>query len=182
MGRFDGISTFIRMIFDALGVQPQPWMGVVAFVLLVVFVGPSVKRSLSTTRARKLVVGLADLDADARRERSEQILRLVDDNPIGLVAITDEAMRRRQLPLAREAYRRLRLTGLLPDEQIRLEEALNGPMPRHVDQELATLERLIEAGAHERAAQRLARARTVFPTDARLAELARRLEQARTAG
>ncbi|NOY25311.1 MAG: hypothetical protein GXP62_05510 [Oligoflexia bacterium] len=177
VGRFDSISAVIRLVFDLVGVKPQPWMAYVGFAILLVLFGPSVRRSLATTRARKLVLGLADLDAETRTAQVAQILALVDGNAIGLIAITDEAIRRRQPSLAREAYRRLRLTGKQPVEQLRLEEALNGPLPRHLDEELETLERLLDAGAIERLNERLSRAIAVFPGDPRLTELARRVRQ-----
>lgn len=182
MGRFDAISTAIRFVFDAVGVQPRPWMGVAAFVLLALLLGPSVKRSLGAARARKLVVSLADLGPEQRQARSAEILSLVDRNPDGLVAIADEAIRRRQEPLAREAYRRLRNSGGKRRDQLRLEEELNGPLPRLVEEELDTLERLIAAGALERADQRLNRARAVFPQEVRLLDVARRIQDARRAG
>lgn len=177
MGRFDSISAVIRLLFDLVGVEPQPWMATVAFAALLVLFGPSVRRSMATTRARKMVLGLADLDAATRQAQVAQILALVDGNAVGLVAITDEALRRRQPTLAREAYRRLRLTGKQPVDQLRLEEALNGPLPRHLEEELETLERLLDAGATTRLNERLRRAIAVFPGDPRLAELARRVQQ-----
>ncbi|MCK6505877.1 hypothetical protein L6R53_21240 [Myxococcota bacterium] len=179
MGRFDFLTTAIRFVFDALGVTPRPWMAAVALVVLGLTLGPSMHRSLSTTRARKLVLGLADLDPAARQARSQQILSLVERNPDGLIAIADEALRRRQEPLAREAYRLLRNSGKRPREQLRLEEALNGPLPRHVEEEVAAVERLLESGALARAEQRLERARGAFPRDERLADLRRRLDEAR---
>jgi len=177
VGRFDGISMGIRMVFDALGVEPQPWMGMVGLVAFLILLGPSIRRTMSSSAARKMVLGMADLPAAARAARAREILAMVEHNPEGLIGVADEALRRRQRALAGDAYLLLRKTGKRPLEQLRLDEELHGPRPRHADTEAHAIERMLESGAHAAAQARLARARSAFPDDAELRALHERLHR-----
>lgn len=176
MGRFDAISTIIRMAFEAVGIQPQPWMAVVAVAAAMALAWPSLQRNARTARARKLVPRLVDHEPPARRAAVDEILRLVAGNPEGLVSVVDVALKNGQRPLAVRAYESLRTTPKAPrKELLRLDEALYGPPPRHPHEEEAAIERLLEAGALEGAATRCRRARAWFPTDQGLQHLEARI-------
>ncbi|MCB9777829.1 MAG: hypothetical protein H6742_04635 [Alphaproteobacteria bacterium] len=182
MGRFDGIGAIVQMVFDAVGIEPQPWMSAVFLGLAIVLVGPAAMKNIRTAQARKRVVRLNELSPTERPALQEEILGLVRGNPQGLVAIADEAARRRQRPLAVAAYQELRRGGDLPKEVLRLHEELYGKRPDHPEEEAAAIERLIDAGALDRARERLAVARSWFPGDDSLRALQDRLAAASGGG
>jgi len=177
VGRFDAFSTILRLALDSLGIQPQPWMGVAALSVGTILILPALIRNARTDRARKLLIGLLDLDADAREARVRKLLGLVEGNPHGLVSVADRALDRGHRAVALRAYEQLRRTPGAPRADVmRLDEKLFGPPPRHAEAEAAAIERLIEAGALLRATERLRRARAWFPADASLQALQRRLD------
>jgi hypothetical protein len=176
MGRFDAFSSLIRMAMEAVGLSPRPWMLPAAVLAVLILLGPTILRNIHTGQARKRVGRLSMLEAVEREAQTRAILDLVHDNPVGTVAIAEEAIRRGQLRLARLALQRLEQSGARPADQHRLREELDGPLPRNADLERVVIEQMIDSGAHERARARLGRARQAFPADPVLAALARRLE------
>lgn len=175
MGRFDALSSLLRMTLEAVGVAPRPWMVPLAVGLVLFFFGPTILRNIHTGQARREVMRLSLLDADARKARIEAIVELLRDNPVGLVSIADEALRRQQAPLARRAMEELQRRGDRPREVQRLREAIEGPLPRNLELELVTLEQLVASGAHEAARERLRRLERAFPGEPRLAALSQSL-------
>lgn len=176
MGRFDALTSLIRMLMEAVGLSPRPWMLPAAVVAVLLLLGPAILRNIHTGQARKRIGRLSMLDAPERQAQTLAILDLVRDNPVGTVAIAEEAIRRGQLRLARLALQRLQETGQRPADQHRLSEELDGPLPRNVDLERVVIDQMITSGARERARGRLARARIAFPGDPSLGELERRLD------
>lgn len=177
MGRFDAISTAIRWLFDLVGVQPRPWMGVAALALLLALAWPHLDRNARTAQARKLVPRALDGSPADRAATQARILDLVAGNPEGLVAVADAALRSNLRPLALEAYTALRaLPRARRADVLRLDTALHGERPHHPEQEAAAIERLVEAGALHGAATRCQRARAWFPDDPGLRQLEDRIQ------
>ncbi len=178
MGRFDAFSQIIRMAFDAVGIEPRPWMAVMAFLIGGVLLYPSLRDNARTARARKLLPTLIELEPDERTARAETIIELVEGNAQGLVSIADKALEHGHRPIAVRAYESLRQTKGAPRaDLVRLDEALFGAAPRHPEAEAAAVERLVEAGALLRAEQRMRRARAWFPQDPALAALDQQLRE-----
>jgi hypothetical protein len=171
MGGLGSLATAIEEILLDYGIHVPPWIGLaIAFGLIVLFL-PNIIKNAKVDKARRDMTRLQDLSPEDRDRERERILDMANDNPVGLVAIADEALRKHQTAIARGAVDRLRRTGKRPADLQRLERALDGDKPRHLLKEVIAIEHLSKAGAREAAAARLAAALLIWPDAPELREL-----------
>ncbi len=177
MGGLGTLATAIEEILVDYGIHVPPWIGLaIAFGLIAVFL-PSIIKNAKVDKARRDMLRIHDLSSPEERERERQrIVDLATDNPVGLVAIADEALRKHQTAIARGAVERLRRTGKRPDDLRRLERALDGDKPRHLLGEVIAIEHLLKGGALEAARKRLETALETWPDAPELTALERSLD------
>ncbi len=168
MGRFDGFLLLWERLMASLGIPPRPWLLPAFLLVLIALAWPLVRRTLQISRARKLLALAERCVGQERRDLQREVLSLVDDHPMGLVGVVEEALRRQQTSFAADALEALRATGKERVHLKRLEARVHGPPPTTIEGEVAAIERLLEAGLNHQAALRLDRARIRWPDDARL--------------
>ena len=161
----------IEEILRDYGIHVPPWAGLALALFLIAVFLPNIIKNAKVQRARRDMMGLQDLPPEERDRERERILDTASDNPVGLVAIADEALRKQQTAIARGAVERLRRTGKRGDDLRRLERALEGDKPRHLLKEVIAIEHLLKAGARDAAATRLAAAFLIWPEAPELREL-----------
>ena len=171
MGGLGTLKMAIEEILLDYGIHVPPWIGLaIAFGLIVLFL-PNIIKNAKVDKARRDMTRLQDLSPEDRDRERERILDMANDNPVGLVAIADEALRKQQTAIARGAVERLRRTGKRAADLQRLDRALDGDKPRHLLKEVIAIEHLLKAGAREAAAARLAAALLIWPDAPELREL-----------
>jgi hypothetical protein len=171
MGGLGTLRTAIEEILLDYGIHIPPWAGAALALFLIVVFLPNIIKNAKVDKARRDMTRLQDLSPEERDRQREQILDMANDNPVGLVAIADEALRKHQTVLARGAVERLRRTGKRPDDVRRLERLLEGEKPRHLLKEVIAIEHLLQGGARDAAATRLAAALLIWPDAPELREL-----------
>ena len=171
MGGLGTLKAAIEEILLDYGIHVPPWIGLALAVGLIVVFLPNIIKNAKVDKARRDMLRLQDLSPEERERERQRILDMANDNPVGLVAIADEALRKQQTVIARGAVERLRRTGKRPADLQRLERALDGDKPRHLLKEVIAIEHLLKAGAREAAAARLAAALVIWPEAPELREL-----------
>jgi hypothetical protein len=167
----DGITLIWERILGALGVTPAPWMLSAFMLTLAALSWPFLRRTLRISRARKLLAEAERTTGENRMAIQTQVIHMIGDHPMGLVGVTEEALRRQQTPLAVRALERLRATGKEPIHVKRLEAMVYGPPPTSIEGEMAAIERLLAEDLFDQATVRLSRARRRWPEDDRLAAM-----------
>jgi len=171
MGGLGTLATAIEEILSDYGIHVPSWIGLAMAAALIVIFLPNIIKNAKVDKARRDMTRLQDLTPEARDRERERILDMAKDNPVGLVAIADEALRKQQTAIARGAVERLRRTGKRTADLQRLERALDGDKPRHLLKEVIAIEHLLKAGARDAAATRLAAALAIWPEAPELREL-----------
>lgn len=171
MGGLSTLKTAIEEILLDYGIHVPRWAGLALALFLIAVFLPNIIKNAKVQRARSDMTRLQDLTPEERDRERQRILDMANDNPVGLVAIADEALRKHQTAIARGALERLRQTGKREADVRRLERALEGDKPRHLLKEVIAIEHLLKAGAREAAATRLAAALLIWPEAPELREL-----------
>ncbi len=172
MGRLGGITDTLSQLLEHAGITLPPW----AFPVLigVAFLGalPWLRQNQRTHRARLLVAEIAsERDAD-RQALKRQAIEAVAGHPVGLVGLADEALRKGLQDLAASALEELKKNGKPVLEIRRLQEAIHGPPPAHLEGELAAIEQLLSQGLPAAALKRVRRAQQHWPNEPSLHQLA----------
>jgi hypothetical protein len=163
MGGLGSLTSAIEEILLDYGIHVPTWAGVALALLLIATFLPNIIKNARVDKARRDMGRLQDLSPEDRDRERERILDMANDNPVGLVAIADEALRKHQTRIARGAVERLRRTGKRTADLRRLERTLDGDKPRHLLGEVIAIEHLLKGGAREAAAKRLAAALETWP-------------------
>jgi hypothetical protein len=171
MGGIGALETAIQEILRDYGIRVPHWAWSAMALFLIVAFLPNIIKNAKVDKARRDMTRLQDLSPEDRERERERILDMANDNPVGLVAIADEALRKQQAAIARGAVERLRRTGKRAADVQRLERALEGDKPRHLLKEVIAIEHLLQAGAREAAAARVAAALLIWPDAPELREL-----------
>ena len=179
MGRLSGLTDAVNSLLAEFGVELAPWMAPVFGLLLGALLLPMILRNDRTGRARKLIPRLVETSAAERDAARARILALVADNPVGLVVVAEESLRRGQVPLARMAVAALVRSGKRPADARRLLLELEGPPPTMPTEAALVVERLLSAGLLDEAERRLASAVARWPDDPELAAVEEHLDAAR---
>jgi len=174
-----GLAETISKLLVAFGITLQPWMAPVAVLAIMLVLLPHILRNMRTGRARKLLRQAAMVPGPEGSDLEQRALDLVDGQPMGLVAVAEEAIRRGRMALAREAVRRLADTGRQHAHLRRLRVELDGRLPATVDEMVLIIERFVDAGMVDEARGRLSRARRRWPDTPDLEALEARLSAER---
>jgi hypothetical protein len=179
MGGLGTLKTAIEEILLDYGIHLPSWIGLAMGAVLIALFLPNIVKNAKVDKARRDMTRLQDLRPEERERERERILEMAADNPVGLVAIADEALRKQQTAIARGALERLRATGKRAGDVQRLERALDGDKPKHLLMVFIAIEHMLTGGAREAAARRLALAFAIWPEAPELRELQARLAAAR---
>ncbi len=172
-----GIGMAVRALIQALGLRVPPLLAPLVAVAVALAALPFIARNLRIKRARTLVVELDHADAARRQEVLVELEALGRRDAAALAAACDEAISRGRRELATRLVRLLKEVGGRPADLRELVERLKGPRPAGTPMgEAIAIERLLAQGADGAARKRLAEARSRWPDDPDLAELAERLE------
>lgn len=182
MGRLSGFQEALTALLQSLGLSLPSWLGPALAGFVVLLALPNLMRNARVGKARRLMSTLSDLPPDQRKARHAEILELTGGHPVSLVAITEEALRRNQTELARQALTQLRQTKKRPRDLKRLVTKLEGDRPRLADGEIAAIENLLAQDLPEVARVRIAAARERWPDNTELIELERSIEAQRQDG
>ena len=147
-----GLGTLAKAIEEILldyGIHVPSWIGLATAAGLILLFLPNIIKNAKVDKARRDMTRLQDLTPEQRDRERERILDMANDNPVGLVAIADEALRKQQTAIARGAVERLRKTGKRTADLQRLERTLDGDKPRHLLKEVIAIENLWKAGARD---------------------------------
>jgi len=163
----------IGALAQMFGIELTPTrvMAVIAAVVLVL--SPAILRNMRTSHARTLLKESRVADGEARVALEDRVLAIVSGRKHGLVAVIEEAHRIRRNSLARRALVELReLIG--PTAEVRRLARLTdpNPLPASPSELGLQVEKLRDAGLSDKAASRLRRGLTRWPTDPWLQELA----------
>lgn len=177
MGRFGGITDTISQLLEQAGIALPAW----AFPLLIgaCFLGlmPMIRKNSKVHKARLLTAEIASEKTTDRAALKTQAIALVAEHPVGLVGLADEAIRRGIHDLAKRALDELKRHGRPLSEIHRLQEALYGPPPAHLEGEIAAIEQLMENQVLAAAHERLHRALQEWPDAPALRALSVRLNE-----
>ena len=69
-----GLSNIFQSLMTALGIENQPWIGPIVFVVLLALVWPYLQRNLKTDRGRQRIRGLADMPLPERQRAQDEAL------------------------------------------------------------------------------------------------------------
>lgn len=174
-----GIAQSVSRLLEAFGITLQPWMAPAVVLVLMVALLPLILRNMRTGRARKLLKEAAMVPGEQGRLLEQRALDLVGRQPLGLVAVAEEALRRGRTDLARQAIVHLGATGKARPLYRRLRAEIEGPLPASLAEMVIVVERLVDAGMLDEAARRLERARKRWPAAAELDTLDASIAEAR---
>lgn len=175
-----GITDALLQLLGALGVPIHPWTLPALALVVMGVLSPLILKNLKTGKARKLLKRARILGGAERQRLEAAALDEVGEQPMGLVAVAEEALRLGRKALAREAVARLARTGKARAHLRRLRREIDpDPLPATVDATVLVIERLLEGGLVDEADRRLGRAHGKFGAHNDFAELANRIERAR---
>lgn len=167
------LARFLQDIFDVMGLPP--WAGAAAVFAVLLLALPWILRNRRTDLARRALRASDKLKGDERVAAERKALTMVAGHPMGLLVVAEEAHKLGRDGLARDAIAQLRATGKLVAELRTIERAVEGPMPATVDEAVLTIERLIDAGMRDVAAEKLARFQTRWPSEPELLAVGTRI-------
>ncbi|RME28054.1 MAG: hypothetical protein D6798_03320 [Deltaproteobacteria bacterium] len=173
-----GMAKGLMMLLASLGV-PTWVLPAVAFGALALML-PRLMQTMEEDRPRRMVKRAWIEDGEKQREIEREALQRASGSPTALAALAREAIQQGRRSLAEAAIERLRQTGTADAEVQRLEQAMNGPLPATSMEAAIIIERLLDNGLLSLAEAKLARFRGAWPDDTELAELAARVEAARS--
>jgi hypothetical protein len=171
-----GLSNIFQSLLTALGIENQPWIGPIVFVVLLALIWPYLQRNLKTDRGRQRIRGLADMPLPERQKAQDEALQMIGEEPDGLVALADESLRQGDRDYARRVVDRLKATGKKKDHVRRLDALLVDRNLQLPEQTVIAVERLLDTGLLEPARQRLAPALERWPDHPELLALRARIE------
>ncbi len=161
---------------QSLGV-PHWAVGLVFFLGLFAVIAQSIKGG-PAARARGMIQRASVQPAPIRTQQERAALELVKDDPNGLLAIAQEAITRDSKATARLALERTLQLNARNAVARRMLAELEGRPTLRLEAELVAIRNLLDEGLDGMAKQRLARAQGLWPDEAGLEELARRLDPA----
>ncbi len=174
MGRLKGLAEGLASLLDAMGIVLPPWGFPLLALMLLALVFPLLRRNHRTGRARRRLQTALYSSAAERSRLETEALELVQGNPVGLVVVADEAIRRGRRQLARRALEQLEATGRRLHDTRRLERDLYGTPCATPEEEILAIEHLLEEGILGRAAERLEKARQRWPHNQALESMQRK--------
>lgn len=169
------MKQLLDLIPTMLGVSLPPWAVPVALLMLGLILWPLIRGNLRTDEARKLVRRAARERGPERERLGREALRNVEGRPTGLLVVAEAAHAAGMDELAKDALRRLRATGKMPEHVLRLERAVFGHQPGTPEEALLTIERLLESGAVAAARERWRAARQRWPGHVELNAIGERI-------
>lgn len=176
-----GLAKTISLLLSALGLQTSPWVLPAIIVVAALVLWPTIQKSQKVDRAVKTVRSTSARAAADRERIGQEALSAVQDDPIGLVQVAEEAVRVGDKALARAAVARLMETGKRPQDARRILRSLEADAPRLPVEVAVRVEPLLDAGMLAEARRRLEDGLARWPQDADLLELKQRLDQAESA-
>ena len=170
-----GMTEALDALLGGFGLELPPWLLPALIGIAFLFLLPHIRQNHRTSQARKAIRAFAndgDPDPDGARAK---ILSMAGPQPLGLIGVADEAIRRGLVQLARDATDRLEETGKRRTDLLRLRAALDGPIPAHLEGELAAIENFIDHALYGAAKERIQRSRNYWPSSAALDALEQRI-------
>lgn len=158
-----GLPALFQSILSMIGLKNAPWAGPLIFMVILALALPMMQKNAGTDKARRKLRALNDMPAAERPKHYDEIMAMVQENPEGLVALADEALRSNNKEFALKAVERLKATGKRADHVRRIERALEPPGPAMPEQAAIAIERLLETGMLEEAGKRLNVAQAKWP-------------------
>lgn len=179
------MGALVKLIADLLrlvgvGSLP-PWGGPAILLALFALAWPFIRMNATTDDARRILKHAARERGESRARMEQEALEKVGDRPNGLVAIAQIALEQGRRALAEQAVAKLRATGKLLPELRKLERALEPPLPALASEACIVIEHMLETGAVESAAERVAQARRKWTFDEEVEALEARV-RARVGG
>lgn len=171
MGGMGGITEALGQLLGAAGLELSPWTLPSLMLIVMGVLLPRLLRNMNTSQARKYLRRSRIAEGEERAELEAKALGLVDENPAGLLAVAEEALRINRKALARDALGRLRQLETIPKPvrrearrvQLELEgDALGGASTPEAF--LIHVEKLVENGMLEEARRKLGHARRRWPS------------------
>lgn len=172
-----GLENLLRNLLTDLGLENQPWIGPVLFVVVLTLIWPYLMKTIDTDRGRRRLKGMSDLPLPERQKAQQEALELVGDDPDGLIAVIDESIRQNDKDFAKVGLERLKATGKKRDHVRRIESALQDRNLQLPEQTVIAVERLIESAMYESAKERLTPAIARWPEHEELKALAARVDE-----
>ena len=168
MGR---LKSLLEQLLGNLGVELPPWAIPACLLLLFVLLFPLIRRSHRSGKARKILARARYAPAAQRLQMERQVLEMVGQDPVGLMVVAEEALRRGRSALAHEATERLRATGKRPADLQKLLRQLDTGPHTTLPEEILAIQNLRREGLTERARERWERAVTRWPQATELERL-----------
>jgi len=173
MGGMGGMLDAVGALAQMLGIELTPTRVMAAIIGIVVVLSPAILRNMRTSHARTVLKESRFVEGDARAALDDRVLEMVKGRKEGLVAVIEEAHRMRRNDLARRALVELRaLTGATSEVKRLARLTDPNPLPASPAELGLQVEKLRDAGLHDKAADRLRRGLNRWPHDAWLQELA----------
>lgn len=175
MGR--GITEFLQALFIFLPAWTYPF---VVAALLAVFL-PVYFNVIRIKQVRSRVKRSVRAPIEQKAAHLRVAFYLARGRPRRLVALADEAIRFKLEPVWKRALAELEATGKMSADLQQLREKVSPErkIPVHPLEEVARVQQMLEAGAVERARERLEEALEVFPDDPELLSLVTEVDRAR---
>lgn len=171
------MSDVLTSILKMLGLENYPWIGPALLILILAIALPYVQKNVNTDRGRSRIKRMSELPLPERQKVQQEALEIAGDDPDGLIALADEAIRQGDKVYARQVLERLKATGQKRDHVRRLERLLDDTKLQLPEQTIVAVERMIESGMIEEARKRLAPALERWPDHAELRALEQRLSE-----
>lgn len=170
------MKDLLNNVLQLVGLQGQPWVGPVLLIALLALAWPYLHKTIDTDAGRRKLRGMSDLPLPERRKVQAEALEIVGEDPDGLIAIADEAIRAGEKEYAKSVLEKLRSTGKKKDHVRRLEQLLEDRSLQLPEQTVIAVERMIESGMLEGARVRLAPALERWPDHPELLALKAQLD------
>jgi hypothetical protein len=170
-----GITAALKGLEDVLGLPP--WAVGLIFVGVLYLIFSQIMKGGPAARARGLVVRAAVAEARARVTMEAEALKLVWDDPLGLLVVGQEALRRGSKGTAEKAVARLKDIGAEPDKTRALAEQVQGRPTARPEGEIVAIRNMIENELWDMARERVARARATWPDEEAFVDLAARVPE-----
>ncbi len=173
-----GLPALVQSLLAMVGLKNAPWVGPLIFMVLIALALPMMEKNAGTNKARRLLRALSDMPAAERSKHHDEILAIVKENPEGLVALADEALKNGNVEFTTKCVAQLKVLGKRADHVRRLERAMAPPAgPALPEQAALAIERLLERGLLEEAGTRLNAALAKWPGHVELVDLERQLRE-----
>jgi len=167
----------IGKVFQGLESMGVPhWVVGLLFFGSIIILLSYIFRHLPLSRARRLVKRSAQAPRTQRAAMEREAMAIVWDLPVGLLIVGQEAVQRGRLDLATRALARLHEIGERPGDIGKLEDDLYGTNRPRLGVERVVICGLLEEGLLKLAAERLIRAREIWPDDEGLRSLDSQLQ------